>query len=189
MSEKQSKIKGALEVFAKSIVQPLMYLSVAGILLIVGIVLTNSTVTAALPVLQSGPFQLIGKIIYDSLMFLINNLSIIFCVGIAGAMAKKNKGHAALIALMAYFLFLEANNITLSLNGQLVDAGESMLGLTGTGYFDRVAYEKFHEGKMTDYIPTDADLQKGFDGIPVSPAMKFDGAAPSPRRTGGGGEA
>ena len=101
--------------------------------LIVGIVLTNSTVTAALPVLQSGPFQLIGKIIYDSLMFLINNLSIIFCVGIAGAMAKKNKGHAALIALMAYFLFLEANNITLSLNGQLVDAGESMLGLTGTG--------------------------------------------------------
>lgn len=133
MSEKQSKIKGALEVFAKSIVQPLMYLSVAGILLIVGIVLTNSTVTAALPVLQSGPFQLIGKIIYDSLMFLINNLSIIFCVGIAGAMAKKNKGHAALIALMAYFLFLEANNITLSLNGQLVDAGESMLGLTGTG--------------------------------------------------------
>ena len=133
MSEKQSKIKGALEVFAKSIVQPLMYLSVAGILLIVGIVLTNSTVTAALPVLQSGPFQLIGKIIYDSLMFLINNLSIIFCVGIAGAMAKKNKGHAALIALMAYFLVLEANNITLSLNGQLVDAGESMLGLTGTG--------------------------------------------------------
>lgn len=117
MAEKQSKIKGALEVFAKSIVQPLMYLSVAGILLIVGIILTNSTVTGMLPFLQSGPLQLIGKIIYDSLMFLINNLSIIFCVGIAGAMAKKNKGHAALIALMAYFLFLEANNITLTLNG------------------------------------------------------------------------
>lgn len=133
MSEKHSKVKGALEVFAKSIVQPLMYLSVAGILLIVGIVLTNSTVTGMLPILQSGPFQLIGNIIYDSLMFLINNLAIIFCVGIAGAMAKKNKGHAALIALMSFFLFLEANNITLSLNGQLVDASESMLGLTGTG--------------------------------------------------------
>lgn len=133
MSEKHSKVKGALEVFAKSIVQPLMYLSVAGILLIVGIVLTNSTVTGMLPFLQSGPFQLVGKIIYDSLMFLINNLAIIFCVGIAGAMAKKNKGHAALIALMSFFLFLEANNITLSLNGQLVDASESMLGLTGTG--------------------------------------------------------
>lgn len=31
-------------------------------------------------------------------------------------------------------------------------------GLTGTGYFDMVAYEKFHDGKMTDYIPTDEEL-------------------------------
>lgn len=41
-----------------------------------------------------------------------------------------------------------------------------VFGLTGTGYFDMVAYEKFHDGKMTDYIPTDEDLQVGFDGIP-----------------------
>lgn len=41
-----------------------------------------------------------------------------------------------------------------------------LFGLTGTGYFDMVAYEKFHDGEMTDYIPTDADLQKGFDGLP-----------------------
>lgn len=42
-----------------------------------------------------------------------------------------------------------------------------VFGLTGTGYFDMVAYEKFHNGEMSDYIPTDADLQKGFDGIPT----------------------
>ena len=41
-----------------------------------------------------------------------------------------------------------------------------LFGLTGTGYFDMVAYEKFHDGQMTDYIPTDADLEKGFAGIP-----------------------
>lgn len=41
-----------------------------------------------------------------------------------------------------------------------------LFGLTGTGYFDMVAYEKFHNGEMTDYIPTDADLQAGFDGLP-----------------------
>ena len=41
-----------------------------------------------------------------------------------------------------------------------------VFGLTGTGYFDMVAYEKFNDGKMSDYIPTDADLQQGFDGIP-----------------------
>ena len=48
-----------------------------------------------------------------------------------------------------------------------------VFGLTGTGYFDMVAYEKFHEGKMTDYIPTDADLQKGFDGIPRFPGNEL----------------
>ncbi len=35
-----------------------------------------------------------------------------------------------------------------------------VFGLTGTGYFDMVAYEKFHEGKMDDYIPTDEELAK-----------------------------
>ena len=44
-----------------------------------------------------------------------------------------------------------------------------LFGLTGTGYFDMVAYEKFHNGEMSDSIPTDADLQKGFDGIPPQP--------------------
>lgn len=35
-----------------------------------------------------------------------------------------------------------------------------LFGLTGTGYFDMVAYEKFHDGQMDDYIPTDEDLEK-----------------------------
>ena len=33
-----------------------------------------------------------------------------------------------------------------------------VFGLTGTGYFDLVAYQKFHDGEMDDYIPTDAEL-------------------------------
>ena len=48
-----------------------------------------------------------------------------------------------------------------------------VFGLTGTGYFDMVAYEKFHDGQMSDYIPTDADLQKGFDGIPQFPGNEL----------------
>lgn len=39
-------------------------------------------------------------------------------------------------------------------------------GLTGTGYFDMYAYQAFNDGKMTDYIPTDEDLAKGFAGLP-----------------------
>ena len=55
---------------------------------------------------------------------------------------------------------------------RLLETGEEktiVFGLTGTGYFDMVAYEKFHNGEMTDYIPTDEDLKAGFDGIPRFP--------------------
>ncbi len=41
-----------------------------------------------------------------------------------------------------------------------------LFGLTGTGYFDMYAYEKFHNGQMTDYIPTDEELEKGFSTLP-----------------------
>lgn len=41
-----------------------------------------------------------------------------------------------------------------------------LFGLTGTGYFDMVAYEKYNNGEMADYIPTDEDLEKGFAGLP-----------------------
>ena len=44
-----------------------------------------------------------------------------------------------------------------------------VFGLTGTGYFDMVAYEKYNNGEMRDYIPTDEDLQAGFDGLPKFP--------------------
>ena len=53
------------------------------------------------------------------------------------------------------------------------EAKNILFGLTGTGYFDMVAYEKYHDGLMTDYIPTDEDLQAGFDGIPQFPGNEF----------------
>ncbi|MBR4703402.1 MAG: pyridoxal-phosphate dependent enzyme, partial [Oscillospiraceae bacterium] len=46
------------------------------------------------------------------------------------------------------------------------EAKNIVFGLTGTGYFDLVAYEKFHDGKMDDYIPTDEDLQKSISQLP-----------------------
>ncbi|OGO88514.1 MAG: TrpB-like pyridoxal-phosphate dependent enzyme [Clostridiales bacterium GWF2_36_10] len=49
------------------------------------------------------------------------------------------------------------------------ESGEAktiLFGLTGTGYFDLTAYNDYLSGNMNDYIPTDADLQKGFDTLP-----------------------
>ena len=49
------------------------------------------------------------------------------------------------------------------------DTGEAktiVFGLTGTGYFDMVAYQKFNDGEMDDYIPTDTELEKSFATLP-----------------------
>lgn len=127
----KTKFMDAMANFAKSMVQPLMYVSVVGMVMLIGIVLTNAGLVNTLPFLSWGPLPFIGKMIYNCLMFLINNLSILFCVGIAGAMAKSSRQHACLIAIMIYFVFLNANNITLTETGRL--AQMSALGLMGTG--------------------------------------------------------
>jgi tryptophan synthase beta chain len=41
-----------------------------------------------------------------------------------------------------------------------------LFGLTGTGYFDMTAYQASNDGTMSDYVPTDEDLQPGFDSLP-----------------------
>ena len=47
-----------------------------------------------------------------------------------------------------------------------------VFGLTGTGYFDMVAYEKFHNGEMSDYIPTDEELAASFASLPAVPGQE-----------------
>ena len=42
-----------------------------------------------------------------------------------------------------------------------------VFGLTGTGYFDMFAYEKFHDGKMIDYIQTDEEIAESVSTLPV----------------------
>jgi tryptophan synthase beta chain len=47
-----------------------------------------------------------------------------------------------------------------------------LFGCTGNGYFDLSAYEQYNNGTMTDYIPTDADLEIGFATIPSLPGIQ-----------------
>ncbi|MBR5360010.1 MAG: TrpB-like pyridoxal phosphate-dependent enzyme [Lachnospiraceae bacterium] len=46
------------------------------------------------------------------------------------------------------------------------EAKNIVFGLTGTGYFDMVAYQKYNDKEMSDYIPTDEDLKKSIDLLP-----------------------
>lgn len=52
------------------------------------------------------------------------------------------------------------------------EAKNIVFGLTGTGYFDLTAYMSYNNKEMSDYIPTDEDLQKGFSRLPNIPQNK-----------------
>ena len=55
------------------------------------------------------------------------------------------------------------------------ESGEAktiLFGLTGTGYFDMAAYDKFNRGELEDYIPTDEELERGFATIPSIPGIQ-----------------
>ena len=50
-----------------------------------------------------------------------------------------------------------------------------VFGLNGTGYFDMVAYEKFHDGQMSDYIPTPMPTcKRALTAFPGSPATSSE---------------
>lgn len=62
-----------------------------------------------------------------------------------------------------------------------VETGEKkviLFGLTGTGYFDMVGYDKFNRGEMEDCIPTDEELEAGFATIPAVPGVQGPGGLP-----------
>lgn len=52
------------------------------------------------------------------------------------------------------------------------EAKTILFGLTGTGYFDMKAYESYMHQSMSDYVPTDEELQKGFDSLPSIPGIQ-----------------
>ena len=47
------------------------------------------------------------------------------------------------------------------------EAKTIVFGLTGTGYFDMYAYQKFNDGIMEDYIPTDEEIAKALAKLPT----------------------
>jgi len=53
-----------------------------------------------------------------------------------------------------------------------------LFGLTGTGYFDMMAYEAYNNGTMVNHIPTDEELEAGFATIPAVEGIQAEGGLP-----------
>lgn len=124
----KDKVFGVLQRVGRSFMLPIAILPVAGLLLGIGSSFTNvttietygltgilgeGTILHALLVVMSK----VGGIVFD-------NLPLIFAVGVAIGMAKKEKEVAALAAVIAYFVMHTAINAMLTLSGQILDNGE-----------------------------------------------------------------
>ncbi len=124
----KDKIFGVLQRVGRSFMLPIAILPVAGLLLGIGSSFTNETTIATY-----GLQKILGDgTILHALLVIMNkvgsavfdNLPLIFAVGVAIGMAKKEKEVAALSAVIAYFVMNTAINAMLTITGQILEDGQ-----------------------------------------------------------------
>ena len=117
------KITLAMQKFSRSVIVPVKFMAVMGLFLAISVILQLQFMPSFIQT-----FGLLLKTMMDSML---NNLSLIFCVGISASLADKKKIEAGLIGLISFLFFLAANNAWLKLTEQLASPGA--VGLYGTG--------------------------------------------------------
>lgn len=133
----KDKIFGVLQRVGRSFMLPIAILPVAGLLLGIGSSFTNETTIATY-----GLEKILGEgTVLNALLIIMNqvgsavfdNLPIIFAVGVAIGMAKKEKEVSALSALIAFFVMNVAISAMLLINGRITTDGQAVEGvLEGT---------------------------------------------------------
>lgn len=124
----RKKIMEGMQAFAKAMFIPVLILPIAGILIALGNVFTNPRLIETVSFLDNPITKGFGSILSGSLVSILSNLGLIFCVGITVGLAKKNKAVAGFTSLLGYLVFINAMHTFMDLNGMLVEGS-----LQGTG--------------------------------------------------------
>lgn len=123
----KEKVMDQLQRFSKAMFIPVLILPIAGILIAVGNLFTNAKLLELLPFLDNPATKGFGSILSGSLVAILNNLGLIFCVGLAVGLADKKKSEAGFTALLGFLVFINAMNKFMALTGILF-TGESLRG-------------------------------------------------------------
>ena len=124
----KERIMDTMQKFSKAMFIPVLILPIAGILIAIGNLFTNARLLEVLPFLNNPITTGFGTILSGSLVSILVNLGVIFCVGLAVGLANKKKSEAGFIALLGYLVFINAMNRFMGLQGMLVEGN-----LQGTG--------------------------------------------------------
>ncbi len=123
----KEKIMDQLQRFSKAMFIPVLILPIAGILIAIGNLFTNARLLEIVPFLNNPVSTGFGCILSGSLVSILNNLGLIFCVGLAVGLANKKKSEAGFTALLGFLVFINAMNKFMSLTGILF-TGDSLRG-------------------------------------------------------------
>ncbi|MBY7144378.1 PTS transporter subunit EIIC [Virgibacillus sp. NKC19-3] len=118
----REKIMEGMQRFSKAMFIPVLILPIAGILIALGNVFTNQRLLDTVPFLDNPITTGFGTILSGSLVSILGNLGLIFCVGITVGLAKKEKAVAGFTAVLGYLIFVNAMNQFMELNGLLAEA-------------------------------------------------------------------
>lgn len=119
----KKKLMRLSQQFSRAVIQPVMFLAIMGLVLALAVIMQLKFMPSSI--------IFIGTLLKSMMDTMLNNLSIIFCVGLSAALAKTKKVDAAIVGLITYLIFLSANNAWLTAQGML--AQEGAVGLYGTG--------------------------------------------------------
>lgn len=125
----KEKILNQLQNFSKGMFVPVLILPIAGIIIAIGNILTNAKLAMYLPFLKNPMIHGLGKLLSGSLVSILVNLGIIFCVGLAVGLSKKKKAEAGFTSLLVFLVFINAMNIFLDITNRLAPKD----ALRGTG--------------------------------------------------------
>ena len=124
MAKKKNKFVSAFEQFGRSFLLPVSVLPGAGIIKGIGTAFSNSNTLKMFPMLKNDIIQFIMKFLIVLGDTAFNNLPIIFAVGVAVGLAKREKGSAALSGLLGFIVLHYVLNFLLVQSHKLVDTSK-----------------------------------------------------------------
>ncbi|MBP3041177.1 PTS transporter subunit EIIC [Bacillaceae bacterium Marseille-Q3522] len=150
------KLMETMQGFSKAMFIPVLILPIAGILIALGNIFTNQKLLEVAPFMDNPVTTGLGSILSGSLVSILGNLGLIFCVGITVGMAKKEKSVAGFTAVLGYLVFVNAMNKFMQLTGLLEEA-ESLQGtgqtlVLGVQILDMGVFLGIILGIVTAYI-------------------------------------
>lgn len=116
-------VKESLQRFSRAVIVPVKFMAVMGLVLALAVILQLEFMPTVI--------QTSGYMLNSMMNIMLNNLAIIFAVGISASLADRRKVEAGLVGLISFLLFLAANNAWLELTNTLAEPG--VQGYFGTG--------------------------------------------------------